>query len=82
MNKLMLIITLAVVACGGSSSNSTPDAPPPPQPDAPAGLQCFSGTPTTNDQLINACVDQTVVVIHKIPVVPLLNSDGTLPPLP
>jgi|KBSMisStaDraftv2_1062788.scaffolds.fasta_scaffold201542_2 hypothetical protein len=82
MNKLMLVITLTVVACGGSDNNNTPVDAPPQQPDAAAGLQCFSGTPTNNDQLMNACVDQTVTVIHKAPVLPLLNSDGTLPPLP
>lgn len=82
MNKLMLVITLAVVACGGSDNNTTPVDAPPQQPDAPTGPQCFAGTPANNDQLMNACVDQTVTVIHKAPMLPLLNSDGSLPPLP
>ena len=81
MNKLMFVVVL-VAACGSSSNSSTPDAPPQQSPDAAAGLQCFSGTPTTNDQLMNACVDQSVTVIHKMPMLPLLNADGTLPTLP
>jgi hypothetical protein len=81
MNKLMFVIALAVAGCGGSSNSSPPDAPPQ-QPDAAAGLQCFAGTPTTHDQLINACVDSSVTVIHKAPMLPLLNSDGSLPQLP
>lgn len=82
MNKLLSVI-LFVAACGGSNNNTpTPDAPPPPPVDGAAGIQCFSGTPTTNDQLINACVDQSVTVIHKTPMLPLMNPDGTLPPLP
>ena len=48
----------------------------------PVAPTCFMGTPSTHDQIINACVDQSVTVIHKMPVLPLLNSDGTLPPLP
>jgi hypothetical protein len=79
MNKLIFIITLAVAGCGGSN-NTTPDAPP--QVDAAAGLQCFSGTPTTHDQLVNACVDSSVTVIHKTPMLPLMLPDGSLPQLP
>jgi hypothetical protein len=82
MNKLMLVITLATAACGGSSSNNNPPPADAPQQSDAAAVQCFSGTPTTNDQLINACVDQSVTVIHKVPMLPLMNPDGTLPPLP
>jgi hypothetical protein len=85
MNKLMLFVVLATAACGGSSNNSNPpaDAPTQPQADAAAGIQCFSGTAVTNDQLINACVDEkAVTVIRKMPMLPLMNTDGTLPPLP
>lgn len=81
MNKLILFAVLATAACGDSNKNNPP-ADAPTQSDA-AGIQCFSGTPTTYDQLINACVDEKVVtVIHKMPVLPLMNSDGSLPPLP
>jgi len=83
MNKLLLVILFAA-ACGGSDNKNTPtpDAPTAPPADGAAGIQCFSGTPASNDQLINACVDQSVTVIHKAPMLPLMNSDGTLPPLP
>lgn len=83
MNKLLFVIVFAA-ACGGSNNNNppTPDAPTAPPPDGAAGIQCFSGAAATNDQLINACVDQSVTVIHKMPMLPLMNSDGTLPPLP
>jgi hypothetical protein len=30
---------------------------------------------------VNACVDQSVTVIHKMPMLPLLNTDGSLPTL-
>ncbi|HWU87824.1 MAG TPA: hypothetical protein VN253_11140 [Kofleriaceae bacterium] len=86
MKKLILFALLAS-ACGGNDK-ATPD----PTPDAPPvdnRPPCFSGTPQTHDQLINACVDQSVTRIVKyadLPAMrqarPLLNSDGSLPPLP
>jgi hypothetical protein len=54
----------AFSSCGGSNS-------------APA---CFSGTPTTHVQFLNACTD--AMSFDSTPYLPLLNSDGTLPPLP
>lgn len=41
---------------------------------------CFEGTPTTHAELLNACTD--AVGIEKNPSLPLLGTDGTLPPLP
>jgi len=76
MKTLRTLAVLAIVgaaACGDSSSGS---------PDGPAGTPdagCFTN-PTTNDEIINACT--TAVGIDKKPVLPLLNSDGSLPPLP
>jgi hypothetical protein len=85
MKKLILLVLVA--ACG-DSNKATPDAPVISAPDAaidamqPA-VTCFSGTPTTHDELINACVNEAVVTrIMKMPVLPLLNSDGSLPQLP
>jgi hypothetical protein len=88
--KKLAILVLFTVSCGGSDSTSTPppitevDAAPPVQVD-----DCFKGTPTTHDELINACVDQSVTRIIKYPnlpamraALPLLNSDGTVPALP
>lgn len=73
-----------LVACGDSGSSSPSDlavgqvAPPdltPPGPD----LGCYPH-PETYQALLNACT--TAMSIDKTPVVPLLNKDGTLPPLP
>ena len=44
------------------------------------GPDCFEGTPTTHLELLNACTD--AVGIEKNPTLPLLEADGTLPPLP
>jgi hypothetical protein len=46
-------------------------APPPP---------CFSGTPTTHEQIINACT--SAQQIYKTSNPPLLHADGSLPSLP
>ena len=83
MKKLALIFALA--ACGGSDSK-TPDAQVIHEVDAavdaPMGPDCFTGTPTTHDEIINACPDPGVTRIIKHPNLPLLNADGSLPPLP
>jgi hypothetical protein len=51
--------------------------------DAPTGADADCITdPTTNDELLNACTSATVTKIPKHPTLPLLNPDGTLPPLP
>ena len=84
MKKLALLFLLA--ACG-SDNKATPDARVVKETDAaidgPPVADCFSGTPTTYDQLLNACVNENVVTrITKHPTLPLLNPDGTLPTLP
>ncbi len=80
MKKLSVFLALLMAACSSNSPKSTPDAAtttPPPVDD------CFTGTPQTHDQLINACVDKAVVTrIIKHPTLPLLNPDGSLPPPP
>ena len=85
MKNLQLALLLAIAGCGGGG-NSTPDAAVVHEVDAaidaPTGPDCFTGTPLTHDQLINACVDPSVTRIIKHPNLPLLNSDGSLPPLP
>jgi hypothetical protein len=45
-----------------------------------SGPNCFSGTPTTYLEIINACTDAAFVDKH--PTLPLLQPDGGLPPLP
>jgi hypothetical protein len=83
MKKILFIVALA--ACGGSDSK-TPDAQVIHEvdaaPDSPMGPDCFTGTPMTHDQIINACPDPGVTVIFKHPNLPLMNTDGSLPPLP
>ncbi len=77
---MTLAITLAMTtaACGDGGGKDSPDA----APDGPAPAKCFEGTPTNHAQLINACVSADVEKIDKKPVLPRLNPDGTLPPIP
>jgi hypothetical protein len=83
--KKILFILVALAACG-SDDKKTPDAgmihEVDAAPDSPQGPDCFTGTPTTHDEIINACAAPGVTVIHKHPNLPLLNADGSLPPLP
>jgi len=83
--KLTLLAGLVAFAACGSDSKATPDAAIIHEVDAGTDApvaDCFSGTPTTHEQIINACVDSSVTRIIKHPTLPLLNSDGSLPPLP
>jgi len=86
--RALIIATLALAFAGGCSddANNTGkkdagvviDAPPTGGPDA----SCFtltSATPTYNE-IINACT--SAQKIYKTPHLPLLGSDGSLPPLP
>jgi len=79
------LLALLLLSCGGGSSD-TPDAPTVHEvdaaPDAPVGPDCFTGTPTTHDEIINACPSAGVTRIIKTVHLPLLNPDGSLPPLP
>ncbi len=83
--KNLLFIALALAGCG-SDSKAKPDAPVVKEVDAaidaPAAPDCFTGTPTTHDEIINACPGPGVTRIMKHPNLPLMNPDGTLPPLP
>jgi hypothetical protein len=81
ISALALALALAA-SCGGNDNKTSPDAPPPADAAIDGPPPCFSGTPTNHDQLINACVDQSVTVIHKSPALPLMLADGTLPTLP
>jgi hypothetical protein len=88
MRSLITIFAaLALAACSSNNNNNTKnDAPLGPPIDAPAAggpdASCFtlgSGS-ATNDEIINACT--TAQKIYLNPVLPLLGSDGSLPPLP
>ena len=76
---MKILIMLALLAACGDGGGDTPkdaaiDAAE--QPDA----GCFEGTPTTHDQIINACT--TAQKIFKKSKPPLQNANGSLPPLP
>jgi len=84
--RALIIATLALAFAGGCSddANNNPvkkdagvviDAPPSGGPDA----SCFTN-PTTYNEIINACT--SAQKIYKTTNLPLLGSDGSLPPLP
>jgi len=85
-----LVATLALGGCDDATSSSPADMAVgagadlsgQAQPDLlpqPPDLGCYP-TATTYEQLLNACT--TAQSKDKVPVTPLLNKDGTLPPLP
>ncbi len=83
-----IIFSLAVMALAAACGDDGVQQPmhdAAPVVDAPGGdasphTPCFSGTPTTHDQIINACTNAQEIFIDRNP--PLLNADGSLPPLP
>ena len=81
MLKLLVVLPLALLAACGSDSNSHHDAPTHIDAGIDGGLDasCFMN-PTTHNEIINACT--TAEKIYKTTHPPLLNADGSLPPLP
>lgn len=75
----MRIFTIAILfaaACGSDDPGNPPaDSAP---IDAPAA-GCVEN-PQTHDEIINGCT--TAASVERRPTLPLLNDDGTLPPLP
>lgn len=85
MTKIIFSVALMALAaaCGDDGGQQLHDAPPSvvdAAVDDAAPIPCFSGTPTTHEQIINACTTAQQVVKPNKP--PLLRSDGSLPPLP
>ena len=81
---LALSVSAAVLltACADDGGDDGTPAPNNAVPNNSANNDtptCFQN-PTTHIEIINACTDATPV--NKTPVTPLLNPDGTLPPLP
>lgn len=86
MTKIAMLFSLACVAfgagCGDDGAGGHDAAVP---SDAASGdaagpdASCFDN-PTTHDQIINACT--TAQKIYKDSHPPLLQPDGSLPPLP
>lgn len=76
LRTIFAVLPLVLVAaCGDNAKNAPADAPvldagPPP---------CFTN-PQSYNEIINACTD--AVQIFKDSHPPLLNPDGSLPPLP
>jgi hypothetical protein len=81
LHRLLLALPLLFAACGDDGSAGTHDAPGIVDGgiDAPPDASCFTN-PTTHNEIINACT--TAQKIYKDPTLPLLNPDGSLPPLP
>ncbi|HTJ41004.1 MAG TPA: hypothetical protein VL463_02885 [Kofleriaceae bacterium] len=83
----VLALSIAPLAACGSSNNNPADArvitnPPDAMVDAatpPADANCIEN-PTTSNELMNACTD--AVKVAKSPTLPLVLTDGGLPPLP
>lgn len=78
---LFLGLSLVFVAACGDDGGSPRDAPGPFDAGVDGGLDasCFDN-PQTHEQIINACT--TAQKIYKDSHPPLLNADGSLPPLP
>lgn len=76
MRAVMIAAILIASACGDDGETKKDagvhDAG---APDA----SCFTN-PMTNEEIINACT--TAQKIYKNPTLPLLEPDGSLPPLP
>ena len=83
MNKLstlLIALPLALAACSSSSNgNAGKDAGIDATTAGPPDASCFTN-PQTYNQIINACTDSVQVFKDSHP--PLLNPDGSVPPLP
>ncbi|HEY4238576.1 MAG TPA: hypothetical protein VGM88_02130 [Kofleriaceae bacterium] len=83
MKTLCLLVLLGAAACGddGNAQKDAPVVTPDANvADAPPDADCFSGTPATHEEIINACTTDQYYDKDSHP--PLLNADGSLPPLP
>lgn len=67
-------------AGGAGSTTTTTSSSATGTGGAGGGADCFSGTPKTNAEFLNACT--TADCGKFTAALPLLKSDGTLPPLP
>jgi hypothetical protein len=74
---LLFSLCLASAAACGDDGGAQP--PKDASEDAAPDASCFEN-PTTHAEIINACT--TAQKVTKTPTLPLLNQDGSLPPLP
>jgi hypothetical protein len=80
MRAILFGLALTCAAACGDSKAAPKDAPPI-SDGGNADASCFTNpNPTSNYEIINACT--TAQKIYKPGKPPLLNPDGTLPPLP
>jgi hypothetical protein len=81
MRATLLGFLLLASACGGSSSTpiNNQDAGSDAGSDAGQVADCVTN-PTTSLDLLNGCTDAGF--FDRSPVLPLLQADGGLPPLP
>ena len=77
IRSLFVVLPLVFSIACGDDGNAPRDAAP--EPDAASEPPCVTN-PQTYQEIINACTD--AVKIYKDSHPPLLNPDGTLPPLP
>ena len=80
------VLPLVFAAACGDDDNGNAPKDGPATPDGPAQIDagtpdasCFTN-PQTYNEIINACT--TAVKVFKDSHPPLLNPDGTLPPIP
>jgi hypothetical protein len=79
-SSFLIVFALAGLAGCGDNKQGTPDmGPSPDMTTVSPDMGCY-GNPQTHVELLNACTNAQAV--DKTPVTPLLNADGTLPPLP
>lgn len=71
------LIALFALACDDATTAAQPDMGP--RADQGVAPMCVDD-PMTHLEIINACTEATSV--SKVAVTPLLNADGSLPPLP
>jgi hypothetical protein len=80
ISMILATVVLAFASACSDDANTKKDAGVHDAgPDAPPDASCFTN-PTTHNEIINACT--TAQKIYKDSHPPLLNSDGSLPPLP
>ncbi|HEX2573449.1 MAG TPA: hypothetical protein VH877_28125 [Polyangia bacterium] len=86
----LLLAATATSGCKSDGGSNNPDlgggiadlrTPPDLVASPDLAPTCFQN-PTTHDEFINSCPPAGVEQVEKSPTLPLLNSDGSLPPLP
>ena len=76
---IFAILALAFTSACGDDGDTKKDAGVVTDAARGSNADCFTN-PITNDEIINACTTSQKIVKH--PTLPLMGSDGSLPPLP